>query len=458
MTTRPTLELPPPAPEKPQVVASSQEQTNEPEKKGIEWREVLRTAGLAAVLFVALFWGADCRCMGRVSDSLADIQDKTLDYLSRLEYLRTGPTPPPGLPQAILVQLDDTTVSKFSPGSYVFHRESLTQLLTALEADKPRAVFLDLDLTRPSNEPRLGERNARANLSAGDQTLLAYLERPRGFPLLLNTTSSLPKTQLFGLPIQNLKLQDVCFVSPTAIRDQDNLVRRIPRWVDTREVAPASDVLYRYSRAESDPCPLPVEAKPGSVYRTGDSYGGIGNRMIFREPELWQGFGQVSAASVLANETLGLFSDAVVLVGRTDREAFDDHLTPVGRFPGVYVHVNELMTLSSFGRKVTPITPLLGVPLAFMFTLLSLVLTPLLIGALTRWLERRFKLKTELENFLERPLIWMALFVIAAVMLHEYGLFVDFAFPILALELARLVTGRNVQALAGRMVKWGLRR
>ena len=47
-------------------------------------RETLLLTALAAAYFVVLNWAASCRCLGTVSDSLADLQDKTLDLVSRL--------------------------------------------------------------------------------------------------------------------------------------------------------------------------------------------------------------------------------------------------------------------------------------------------------------------------------------------------------------------------------------
>ena len=64
----------------------------------------------------------------------------------------------------------------------------------------------------------------------------------------------------------------------------------------------------------------------------------------------------------------------------------------------------------------------------------------------------------KLENFLERPVIWISLFVISALTLRNSGVFVDFAFPILALELARTLEHHKVPQVAGRVLRWGLRR
>jgi CHASE2 domain-containing sensor protein len=420
----------------------------------------LRLAGLAAVIFIGLFWGADCRCLWRVSDTLSDVQDRTLDYLSRLEYVRFGPGIPDGVPPVRLIQLDDATVSRYSTDSYVFNRGALTKVLTALEDSKPRAVFIDLDLSRATNESVGG----KPQLSSGDQGLIALLKRA-SFPVLLASLQPLEKSKLFGSSPRALGVR-ACFVTPNTIRDQDSLVRRIPRRVNEAELLPASEGLYRAARGE-DACPSSLEARARSPYAFQDSYGGIGNRMIFRQSELWQGLTAIPALSVLDNPTLGVFDDAIVLIGRTDRESGDDLLTPVGRVPGVLLHVNELMTILSYGRKVAPLSPFWGALLAFTFTFASLLITPLVVTWISKLINQYRKRRNpaleekddvKLENFLERPVIWGSLFVVSVFTLHNAGVFVDFAFPILALELARTLMHHRLPQMAQRVLNWGLRR
>ena len=285
---------------------------------------------------------------------------------------------------------------------------------------------------------------------------------------------------LLGLKARDLKLSNVCFVSPLNIRDQDNIVRRIPRRVAASELLPASEAMFRTSQAGAgqagaglaknsqadDVCSSATSTvTKKSPYAFQDAYGGIGNRMVFREPELWRGYNTVSARSVLETTPLGLFDDAIVMVGRTDRESGDDHLTPMGWIPGVFIHVNELMTLMTFGRKVVPLSPFLGAGLAFAFTTFSLFFTSWLMRLLSKQLEKRLKPdkdghppEVKLENILERPLIWLSLFVVAAICLHQFGIFVDFAFPILALELARFLHERKLRDIAAKALNWGLRR
>jgi CHASE2 domain-containing sensor protein len=430
------------------------------------WLETLQLTALTAVIFASLSWGADCRCLSRVSESLSDVQDKTLDFLTKLEATRYGSEPAPNAVPVRLVAIDDPTVEMYSPGSYVFNRGALTQVLEGIEASSPKAIFLDFDLTRASNEPVKG----KASLSSGDKRFLEFLRQPRAHPIFLNRVGGLEGTMLLGSKARDLKLGNVCFVSPLAVRDQDNIVRRIPRRVAASELLPASEAMYRTIKSDGgrgeDACSSATSTvTKKSPYAFQDAYGGIGNRMVFREPELWRGYATVSARSVLETTPLGLFDGAIVMVGRTDRESGDDHLTPMGRIPGVLLHVNELMTLMTFGRKVAPLSPFLGAGLAFAFTTFALFFTPWLMRILSNQLERRMKLDDEgkpaevkLENFLERPMIWLSLFVVAAICLHQFGIFVDFAFPILALELARFLHERKLRDIATKALNWSLRR
>ena len=444
------------------------EADHEPQRKQWpkEWLETLQLTALTAVIFASLSWGADCRCLGRVSESLSDVQDKTLDFLSKFEATRYAPQPALNAVPVRLVAVDDGSVKTYSQGSYIFNRGALTRILEGIEVSSPKAIYLDLDLTRASNEPV----NGKASLSSGDKQFLEFLRQPRNYPIFLNRIGGLEGTMLLGLKARDLKLRNVCFVSPLNIRDQDNIVRRIPRRVAASELLPASEAMFRIAQArvgqDEDACSSATSTvTTKSPYAFQDAYGGIGNRMVFREPELWRGYNTVTARSVLETTPLGLFDGAIVMVGRTDRESGDDHLTPMGWIPGVFIHVNELMTLMTFGRKVAPLSPFLGAGLAFTFTTFSVFFTSWLMRLISKQLEKHLKpdqdgnpVEVKLENILERPLIWLSLFVVAAICLHQFGIFVDFAFPILALELARFLHERKLRDIATKAFNWSLRR
>ena len=420
-------------------------------------RETLWLTAVAAVFFVGLNWAASCRCLGTVSDSLADVQDKTLDLVSRFEYRRFGPALPPGTPPVRLVQMDGPTVQQYSPGSYVFNRGALRELLDELDRQNPKAIFIDLDLSNPTNEPLGGPQ-----LSVGDQQLLSWLQQPRNYPILLPTSRSLPSTTVLGQPLDK-KWSWLCPVSPQAIRDQDQKVRRIPLRIDPRDPYPAAEALQII--AGGGACPQPQEELPGgNVYRSRDAYGGIGTRMVFRELELWRGLLPISANKVLAGQTPGLFENSLVLMGRIDLASLDFHPTPLGTLPGVVLHTNELMTLLSYGRNLRVLSPLVGVPLAFGLALLVLLITPLLSRLILQGLERWLaglrptqKVGGTRLNFLERPLMWFSLFTASALMLHQWGLFLDFVFPILSLELARIARERKAASLLTRLFRWAMR-
>ena len=436
-----------------------------------EWLKTLQLTALTAVIFASLSWGADCRCLGRVSESLSDVQDKTLDFLSRFEASRYAPNADASAVPVRLVAIDDLSVKTYSQGSYIFNRGALTQILEGIEASSPKAIYLDFDLTRASNEPV----NGKASLSSGDKQFLEFLRQPRNHPIFLNRIGGLEGTMLLGLKARDLKLRNVCFVSPLNIRDQDNIVRRIPRRVAASELLPASEAMFRTAQSGTgqarvgqieDACSSATSSvTKKSPYAFQDAYGGLGNRMVFREPELWGGFNILSARSVLETLQIGTLDDAIVMVGRTDRESGDDHLTPMGWIPGVFIHVNELMTLMTFGRKVAPLSPVLGAGLAFAFTTFSLFFTSWLMRVISKQLEQRLKPdvngklpEVKLENILERPVIWLSLFTVAAICLHQFGIFVDFAFPILALELARFLHERKLRDIATKALNWSLRR
>ncbi len=413
-------------------------------------RETLLIAALAALYFVGLNWVASCRCLGTVSDSLADIQDRTLDFVTRLEYRRSGPERSLGAPIR-LIQIDEATMQTHSPGSYIFSRAKLADLILEFDRQNPKAVFIDLDLSNPSNEPKAGPQ-----LSKGDQKLLSVLQQKRAYPILL--PASRAPIQLLGQAAAGLGLEQICFVSPIAIRDGDLRVRRIPRHQESRPY-PAMEAISLI--AKDQPCPQnPIANIPDAVVNSD-----LTTRMVFRELELWKGLLPLKAGSVLEGTTPGLLGGSLVLVGRTDPASLDYYPTPVGLLAGVAIHANELLTLQTYGRNVQLVSPWVGVPLAFGATLLVLLFTPLLSRLLSGFFERMLarlrRRKPNLEpakaNFLERPLMWTMLFATSAILLHQSGLFMDYFFPILGLELGRVTKDRKLYSLFSRVFKWALR-
>jgi CHASE2 domain-containing sensor protein len=404
------------------------------------------------LIFLFLTWAANSGQLGWFSDTLADTQDKAYDTLAKLEYNFSSPHPPAsGARPVVFVDIDEATVKADNPGPYLFHRGLLSQLLQQIGASHPRVVYIDLNLSFPSQEPNLlPGAVVRAPRSAGDMALFRYLNAPHGFPLLLS------QPVLFGQRLGSLH-GSLCWVSPSVVTDSGATVRRIPRrWHDGPY--PAADALFRAAQGQFR-CPAPGAQSarpPKNIYRTAI----YGEPIIFHKIQSgnaadgirdWPALSVVSADDLLQNG-LSLEPDVVVLVGRTDHASLDLHNSAVGTLPGIDLHLNALLTLLTYHHALLPLNPVISALYAFLVMLFALLAAPVLSTLLTRLLERR-GLRQDFGTFFEHPLMWGLLYLAAFLAYRYAGRFLDFALPIVSLELGRLILHRQTGKLVNRTLK-----
>jgi CHASE2 domain-containing sensor protein len=416
------------------------------------WHQALRESALAVLVFIFLSWAATGGQLGWFSDTLADIQDKAYDTLAKLEYNFSSPKPPAfGTRPVVFVDIDEATVKADNPSPYLFHRGLLSQLLTKVGASHPRAVYVDLNLSFPSQEPDLRPgASVRAPRSAGDTALFRYLDAPHGFPLLLS------QPVLFGEPLSALH-GSACWVTPSVVTDSGATVRRIPRrWQDGPY--PAAEALFRAAQGQfrCSRTNLRNAEPPKNVYRTAI----YGEPIIFHRIQAgntadgvrdWPDLSVVSAGDLLRSG-LSLEPDVIVLVGRTDRASSDLHNSAVGVLPGIDLHLNALLTLLAYHHALLPLNPFVSALYAFLVMLFALLAAPVLSSLLTRLLERR-GLRQDFGTFFEHPIMWGLLYLAAFLAYRYSGRFLDFALPIVSLEFGRLILHRQTGKLVNRTLK-----
>ncbi|GGR23478.1 CHASE2 domain-containing protein [Deinococcus ruber] len=416
------------------------------------WHQALRESGLAVLIFCLLSWAVTSGQLGWFSDTLADAQDKAYDALAKLEYNFSSPHPlAPGARPVVFVDIDEATVKADNPSPYLFHRGLLTQLLQQIGNSQPRVVYIDLNLSFPSQEPTLLPGAAvRTPRSAGDQALYRYLDTPHGFPLLLS------QPVLFEQPLSALH-GSVCWVTPSVVTDSGATVRRIPRrWQGGPY--PAAEALFLAAQGQFR-CPATTAqraAPPKNIYRTAI----YGEPIVFHRIQTgnatdtirdWPALSVVSADDLLHNG-LSLEPDVVVLVGRTDHAGLDMHNTAVGLLPGIDLHLNALLTLMAYHHALLPLNPLISALYAFLVMMFALLVAPVLSSLLTRRLER-WGLRQELGNLFEHPIMWSLLYLAAFLAYRYSGRFLDFALPIVSLELGRLILHHQTGKLVNRTLK-----
>ncbi|GEM86518.1 CHASE2 domain-containing protein [Meiothermus granaticius] len=397
-------------------------------------QKALKHTLLVVLVMLLLSFVLAHNLLGPFSSFIKLPQGTALDQLTRTLY-HFGAPARGGFPLVVLVELDQRSVERLSPQGYVFNRGQMARILTKLMEYRPRAVFLDFDLSQPTNE---GGR-----YSAGDAQLLHTL-RGISFPLLL------PDPQVLGLPLAqvNPHLQPV---AAQILYDSDGQARMIPR---PRSGHPLPAALALYCAGAGLDETRCREIAGGS---------GEGKRIVFREvrrygptsegAQLWPGLTVVGALELLEGtlarspQTEG----ALFLVGRTFPLADDAHFTPVGPLQGIDIHTNALMTLATYRHfsEVLRLGPVLLVLAGLVF--ISLWLTyGLLDGVLqaSRWRDLT-------KSLLETAVAGWFLFFAGVLVLQVYGQFLDYLFPILAFQLGMLAAKafkggkRNERTLKG---------
>ncbi|MBF6592914.1 MAG: CHASE2 domain-containing protein [Thermaceae bacterium] len=381
-------------------------------------RKALRRTLLVVLTMLVLSLVLSRGWLGPFSVIIKSPQGTALDQLTRFVYPWPAPRPARGFPLVILVDLDQASVQQLSPEGYVFNRGQMARLLQKLMEYRPKAVFLDFDLSQPSNEG--GVR------SAGDQQLLQTLRQVSSLLLL-------PDPQVMGLPLAQVspRLEQV---AAQILYDGDGQARWVPRPRSGQPLA-ASLALYCLGAGLD-------QARCRNLGQGSQD----GKRIVFRQvrrygpdtegTQLWPGLVVISGNELLA-DTLAKSPQtegALFLVGRTYPVSDDAHFTPVGALQGIDIHLSALMTLATYRHfsEVLGWGPLLLVVAVLVFVALWLTYT------ITDGLLRASRFRDFTQALIETAIAAWFLFFAGVLVLQYYGHFLDYLFPILAFQLGML--------------------
>ncbi|MER3553896.1 MAG: hypothetical protein C4331_05985 [Meiothermus sp.] len=381
-------------------------------------RKALEHTLLVVLIMLVLSFVLSRDLLGPFSTFIKSPQGVALDQLSRALYGWDAPRAATGFPLVVLVDIDRDSIAQLSPQGYVFNRGQMANIIAKLMEYRPTAVFVDFDLSQPSNED--GVR------SAGDERLLLTL-RTVSSPLLL------PDQTVLGLPLAQVN-PNLRQVAAQILYDGDGQARSIPRPQATQPLA-ASLALYCAGAGLDDTGCRRVAAGAGD-----------GKRIVFRAvrrygpgtdgAQLWPGLAVVSANELLSDnlakspQTEG----AIFLLGRTYPVSDDAHFTPVGALQGIDIHVSALMTLATY-RHFSEVLGL-GPSLLVLGLLVFLSLWP--TYAIIDGLLRASRWRDLTKALIETAVAGWFLFFAGVVVLQFYGQYLDYLFPILAFQLGML--------------------
>jgi CHASE2 domain-containing sensor protein len=157
--------------------------------------------------------------------------------------------------------------------------------------------------------------------------------------------------------------------------------------------------------------------------------GALGNRVVYRasypfDPsDAW--FERISV-DVLAHSAPGqMLAGRVVTIGQSFAEAGDVHVTPLGTMPGSAVLLNAIDSMARYGL-VEATSPALALPLGVLAIVLVGYVFARLEGMAAKWASTA---------------IILLLFALASVYLFRAGLWLDFALPLLGIQIYQSVRG-----------------
>lgn len=325
-------------------------------------------------------------------------------------------------------------------------RMRLAHVVENIEKLNPRAIFLDFDIEKTTNESNIK--------SEGDKKLIEVLNSSyQGFPILI------PSQTIAGDSImQNQKL---CAVSSDLVWDGDGLVRRVA--LAQNNVGDKSVIFYLHYLATSksnsnstidcDTLNTIIESNFGGVAQNASANDRIDSRVIFRNWRWNSGNPNVSSISTsgdsrwtngyyasaealldgsLGSSTTSSLENAIFIVGYSNaysNQTKDKYWTPVGILTGAEVHFHGLMTLlhhhSDSAGNIFLAQPIMVFSYIAMF---------LIIFFVSLWLK-------DLDNLLEFILIWCVIVFPAIYLLNRFGFFVDYVVPLFCLELLASIRG-----------------
>lgn len=411
-------------------------QAKRPRRFSPHARKALVRTGVVVVVMVVMSYVLSHNLLGPFSVLLKVEQSTPLDQLTRAVHRWGAPRAAQGFPLVVLVDLDRQAVNRLSPQGYVFHRGSMAKVVQKVLEYRPNAVFVDFDLTQPSNEN--GVR------SAGDAQLLEVLQQAQ-FPLLL------PDKTVIGEPLSQVSA-NLHSVDARVLYDGDGQARWIPK-PEANQPLPTALGLYCLGLG------LDLQDQAACRQLAGSS-AGDGKRIVFREirrfasgsegSQLWPGLVVIGGLDLLGG---GLVKSpqtegAIFLIGRTFPSDSDAHFTPIGPIQGIDIHANALMTLATYRHfsETLGLGPLLLLiaGLVFLALWLTYSITDGWLGA------SRFQ--DFIRGLIEAAIAAWFLFFTGVFIVQYYGYFLDYLFPIAAFHLALLGMklfkkgGKNVPA------------
>lgn len=388
-------------------------------------------------------------------------QNRGLDWLSRL-VTNTSFAPQPQQP-IFMVNVDEETYAQWGE-PWLTPADKLAALLARLLPTKPAQILIDFDLSRRDDLQPMQDVLASYNAQAEQPTDLIFMKTQA---LALPENSVLPafrRSTLDELVAQSERLH---WAAPLFRPDADGVVRHWQLLVagcqdQSLALLPSVQLLsaqllsaermppYRNFLAE------PIrgcESSPvfeGELVLASDksinfAASDLKHRIIYAMPAnpaegylpvSWNGLSMPALTHVSADALLqaegglaanGLLTNAIVIIGATHQDSGDIHATPVGRMPGSQVLANSIVALQGLEQVERP-------------PLWLILLVEMILVVATSWLFWVFSPYTAAMLSAAGVIV---LVVPLSLVAFSQGVWLDFALPVLAVQMRSLFFRMN---------------
>jgi CHASE2 domain-containing sensor protein len=382
------------------------------------------------LIALMLVWGHNYPWLSRFEDAAMDTMMQINQNSSRMNMANL---------QFAVLDIDETTYHSWGEPFYT-PRDKLLDLLNFAVKTQASLIVLDIDL------------NGVGHVPSADQALADFLfaysaENP---PLLLLRNFYPPNTtQIRPLFFDASQVgEGVIWAHPLFKRDADHILRR---WYLLRVGCAANQVMLLpsfqlvtdalWSERQDELQKALAAATPASCedktpldfdYQGFNSHSyGVGERIIYSQswppktPEILHipALSAIQCVAAPENCDMSQLQGRAIIIGASHRASHDYHYTPLGEMPGMMVIINAIKSFHLYGQTSTPPN--------WVKWLIEAILIILMAWAFARF--------NSMLGALISGIIIVLVLVPISFYFFKFGVWVDFALPIVGMQLHQMV-------------------
>ena len=249
-------------------------------------------------------------------------------------------TPRPVDSRIVILAIDNESLQKI--GQWPWPREVFARVFSALEANPPQAVGLDVIFAEPS---RAGPKDDLALTHALQNTSYPVIVPVEGNPLFIRNGGRVSVPSLLKTREEFLKSERVFAGHVNLVLDQDGVARRFPMEILAADARTDSTYkAFAYELVEQSGTVIPSR-QDGNI-----------ERIVYAAPS--GSIKKIPVWRILEGDITRELAGRIVIIGATAADLHDEKPTPLGRgaeMPGVEIQANIANMLLS-GYRLIPLS------------------------------------------------------------------------------------------------------